>query len=123
MVLFIDMFNDENENVRLNALSVLKKLNQKWTFSVSDDLVDSIVLSLQDQDFRVRKLAYSLVSDLHFKSILKLDQMIDLMIQMIRKGPEDRNAVHRAFTNLGRNHHELIGRWNSFRKKVRFLLG
>jgi hypothetical protein len=122
---FIDMFNDENEEVRLNALSKLRRLNRKWTFSISDSLIDSMILSLQDQDFRVRNLAYSLVSDLHFKSLVKLDQMVDLMVQMmIRKGHYDQRSIQIALMNLGIRHHEVIGKLSiDLGKRLPFYLG
>jgi hypothetical protein len=58
---FIDMFNDESTVVRLNAVSKLSKLNSRWNFTISEDLVASLVLVLLDTDALVRHHAYRLI--------------------------------------------------------------
>jgi hypothetical protein len=103
------MFNDESASVRYNAVSKLVKLNKKWSFSVSDDLIDSIVLLLHDTDIRVRSFAYVLVQDLHFKSIDRLDQIIELMIKMTTKRPNDTNLIYEALAKIGQRHSQSIG--------------
>jgi hypothetical protein len=83
-------------------------LNKKWGFSVSDDLIESIVLILHDTDVRVRRLAYLLVHDLHLKSMDKLDQIIDLIIKMTANRSEDILLIYEALAGIGQQHHYSI---------------
>jgi hypothetical protein len=76
----IDMFNDEDASLRLNAVFNVHKLNSKWTLFVSDDLVQSVLLTVLDADRRVRHLAYKMMSSLKFTSFSGFKAIASILI-------------------------------------------
>ncbi|KAJ3276715.1 hypothetical protein HDV01_002768 [Terramyces sp. JEL0728] len=57
----IDMFNDEDSDIRKDSIRCIGELGKKWALYLDDDCIKSVILILLDKDMKVRKLAYDML--------------------------------------------------------------
>nr|KAJ3423072.1 hypothetical protein HK105_003512 [Polyrhizophydium stewartii] len=105
----IDMFNDENGMIRLNAISSLAKISAIWRFSLKDDLVETVVLALFDSDQKIRKATHRLMGRTRLETPSGLRRLIDVLHKARQAFTADSDSILSAIAELGRSHAGLVG--------------
>ncbi|KAL2911302.1 Integrator complex subunit 4 [Polyrhizophydium stewartii] len=106
----IDMFNDENGMIRLNAISSLAKISAIWRFSLKDDLVETVVLALFDSDQKIRKATHRLMGRTRLETPSGLRRLIDVLHKARQAFTADSDSILSAIAELGRSHAGLVER-------------
>ncbi|XP_041355136.1 integrator complex subunit 4-like [Gigantopelta aegis] len=98
----IDMFNDEIDSVRLNAISSLKKISQH--IAIRQDQLEIILGVLQDFSFETRETLRDMLGDMRLSTKDCLNDCITALLENLTRYPQDRLSVWKCARNLGRNH-------------------
>jgi hypothetical protein len=101
-----EMFNDEIECVRLNAVHSLRLLH--IATDLSSDLLHSISSVLLDEDFSIRSAAMRLVSQCQFPSTQLLQHLLRMLAHCIDKHGEDEPYIIHTVIALGCKHASLV---------------
>ncbi|KAJ3325233.1 Integrator complex subunit 4 [Boothiomyces sp. JEL0866] len=90
----IDMFNDEDSNIRKDAIHCIGELGKKWSLYLDDDCIKSVILILLDRDMKVRKLAYDMLKVLRFQTTDTLKMILKVIINTLVSEDKDQNFIY-----------------------------
>ncbi|TPX38203.1 hypothetical protein SmJEL517_g00362 [Synchytrium microbalum] len=100
----IDMFNDEDESVRQNAVSSLFKLARERRIIITIKDLDNVKLILQDTKSSVRQSALDMLGNVMVDSIQAFSNLHGMMQHHIQHREDDRVYVYRCLGKLGKSH-------------------
>ncbi|KAK6195746.1 hypothetical protein SNE40_001107 [Patella caerulea] len=101
----IDMFNDEIESIRLNAINSLRKISHNIV--LREDQLDIILGVLQDYSPIVRETAHAMLGDIKLATKECLNSCVMALLDNLQRYPQDKANVWRCAQNLGSNHPHL----------------
>ncbi|ESO86380.1 hypothetical protein LOTGIDRAFT_220695 [Lottia gigantea] len=101
----IDMFNDEIEMIRLNAINSLRKISHN--IILREDQLDIILGVLQDYSAIVRETAHSMLGDVKLATKECVNACVMALLDNLQRYPQDKEAVWRCSRNIGLNHPHL----------------
>ncbi|KAL3848604.1 hypothetical protein ACJMK2_019453 [Sinanodonta woodiana] len=101
----IDMFNDEIESVRLNAINSLKKLSQH--LELREDQLDIILGVLQDFSYTCREYLRDMLCEMKVATKDCLNACMVSLLDNLRRYPQDKTSIWKCMQHLGRNHPHL----------------
>ncbi|KAL4225430.1 Integrator complex subunit 4 [Mactra antiquata] len=96
-----DMFNDEIESVRLNAINSLKKLSQH--LEIREDQLDIMLGVLQDFSYVSRESLRGMLCDMRYATKECLKSCVVALLDNLRRYPEDRVSIWKCMHHLGKN--------------------
>ncbi|XP_060575601.1 integrator complex subunit 4-like [Ruditapes philippinarum] len=96
-----DMFNDEIESVRLNAINSLKKLSQH--LELREDQLDIMLGVLQDFSYVSRESLRDMLCEMKFATKECLNTCVVALLDNLRRYPEDRLNIWKCMKFLGKN--------------------
>ena len=112
----IDMFNDEDSEIRIDAVHCIAKLGTKWPLVLNDDCIKSVILILLDKDTNVRKLAYQMLRYfmcnkrvLFFQSSSCVSSIIKILYQNLVSNEQDREFIYNSLGGIAQNYPKLVG--------------
>ncbi|TPX48245.1 hypothetical protein SeMB42_g00699 [Synchytrium endobioticum] len=100
----IDMFNDEDETVRQNAVSSLFKLSHEKKVILNLKELESLKLILQDAQPSVRQSALDMLGNVVVDTVQTFTKLHMLMVNHIGQRALDRDFVYRCLKKLGQSH-------------------
>ncbi|XP_076096453.1 integrator complex subunit 4-like [Mytilus galloprovincialis] len=101
----IDMFNDEIESVRLNAINSLRKLSNHVT--LREDQLEIILGVLQDFSTTTREALRDMLCDVRVSTKESLNACIVGLLDNLRRYPQDKRSVWKCMKFLGKQHPHL----------------
>lgn len=101
----IDMFNDEIESVRLNAINSLRKLNRYIT--LREDQLEIILGVLQDFSTTTRDSLRDMLGEMKLATRECLSKCIYSLLDNLRRYPQDKLSIWKCMKNLGSHHPHL----------------
>ncbi|XP_041482405.1 integrator complex subunit 4-like [Lytechinus variegatus] len=101
----VDMFNDEIESVRLNAIHSLRKINHH--IKLREDQLEIILNVLDDSSKEVREALHELLSSIAMVTKSCLHKALMFLIRNLNKYPHDRLSIWNCLKNLGTAHPDL----------------
>ncbi|XP_070538096.1 integrator complex subunit 4-like [Ptychodera flava] len=101
----VDMFNDEIENVRLNAISSLRKLNR--LIELREDQLETVLNVLDESSQEVREAVHELLCSVHLSTKTCLSSALQYLLRNLNKYPQDRMSIWKCLKVLGQGHSNL----------------
>ncbi|WAR28614.1 INT4-like protein [Mya arenaria] len=96
-----DMFNDEIESVRHNAINSLKKLSQH--LEIREDQLEIMVGVLQDFSYVSRESLRDMLCEMKFATKECLNTCVVALLDNLRRYPQDRTSIWKCMHHLGKN--------------------
>ncbi|KAH6572898.1 hypothetical protein BASA50_000224 [Batrachochytrium salamandrivorans] len=104
----VDMFNDENRHIRLNAITSVAKISVMWKFALKSELTETMTLALFDGDSNIRCATHKLIGMISVDSPATLKTLVDVLQRAIGGFPQDNLSILQAFSHLGQAHPILV---------------
>ncbi|XP_048588029.1 integrator complex subunit 4 isoform X2 [Nematostella vectensis] len=101
----VDMFNDEIESVRLNAINSLRKVCHQM--ELREDQLDIVLSVLEDFSHEIREGVRELLGHCHLSTRACLHSAIHALLSNLSKYPQDRASIWRCAQQLGKKHQHL----------------
>ncbi|XP_064615609.1 integrator complex subunit 4-like [Liolophura sinensis] len=101
----IDMFNDEIESVRLNAINSLRKISHQVV--LREDQLDIILGVLQDFSVISREALREMLGNMQLATKECLNSCVVALLDNLKRYPQDKESVWKCFQQLSGNHPEL----------------
>lgn len=95
----IDMFNDEIEMVRLNAINSMQKISAHVV--LREDQLEVVLGVLQDFNFLVREALREMLGNMNLATSSCLNQCILQLLDNLKRYPQDRLSIWRCMKKLG----------------------
>ncbi|KAJ3185620.1 Integrator complex subunit 4 [Geranomyces variabilis] len=105
---FVDMFNDEAESVRLNAIVSFHQLAKSQTITLSKEQVQLMSMVLQDSKREIRHAAHQFFGVVRAASSPVLLDILELICHGLHRYAEDVTSVMQCLGNLGKVNADLI---------------
>jgi len=102
----VDMFNDEIEAVRLNAINSLRKICRH--LQLREDQLDIMLNVLKDSNFDIRESLREMLACCRVSTKECLNTIVLAMLDNVGRYSEDRSSIWNCMMNLGRNHPSLV---------------
>lgn len=99
----VDMFNDEIEEIRLNAIQCLSFISLD-NIVLRDDQIEIIVAVLEDYSLDIREALHSLLGNCKVSTKIALKICITSLVENLKRYPQDRISIWKCFQKLGTNH-------------------
>ncbi|XP_052217575.1 integrator complex subunit 4-like isoform X2 [Dreissena polymorpha] len=96
-----DMFNDEIEAVRLNAINSLKKLSTH--LEIREDQLEIMLGVLMDFSYQSRESLRDMLCSMKFATKECLNTCVVALLNNLRRYPEDRLSIWKCMHHLGTN--------------------
>eukprot|EP00808_Paulinella_micropora_P009536 g24319.t1 len=100
-----DMFNDDIESVRQNALRSLSRLGS--VVRLSDDYLSNVLVLQDDALPSVRSAVHRLLQSICLKDLGQLLVVVASLHRSLVRHPEDTHSIYRCMRALGSHHAEL----------------
>ena len=109
----VDMFNDEDVNVRLFSVQSVAFLNSLWKMTVNDKLVKAVILILRDFELSVRHFAHKMIRQmpcynhrgLKFESSSQYTFVMEVLIRELKESASTSEKVcMETISILAKNH-------------------
>ncbi|CAH1783179.1 unnamed protein product [Owenia fusiformis] len=101
----VDMFNDEIEDVRLNAIRSLKRIAIHLT--LREDQLEIITGCLKDFSYDMREALHEMFECIHMGTKTCLNECIMALLDNLKRYPQDRLSIWKSCQYIGKNHPHL----------------
>eukprot|EP00053_Salpingoeca_punica_P010852 m.97070 g.97070 ORF g.97070 m.97070 type:complete len:889 (-) comp15509_c0_seq2:164-2830(-) len=98
----VDMFNDEIDLVRIDAVGSLRKLSPFLVFR--EEHLDVMLGILDDASSAIRSGVHLLFGGCRLANYTCLQAVVFALVQNLNRYPQDRLSIWRCMMNMGRNH-------------------
>ncbi|XP_077987926.1 integrator complex subunit 4-like [Glandiceps talaboti] len=101
----VDMFNDEIESVRLNAISSLIKVNR--LIELRQDQLETVLNVLDESSQDVREAVHELLCSVQLSTKACLKSCLQFLMRNLNKYPQDRVSIWKCLKFLGGSHSDF----------------
>jgi integrator complex subunit 4 len=101
----VDMFNDEIEGVRLQAIHSLTKISEH--IILREDQIEVMLGSLEDYSVEVREGLHLMLGACKVSTRTCLNLVVDKVLDVLSKYPQDRLSAYGCLQRVGFKHPEL----------------
>ncbi|XP_071798117.1 integrator complex subunit 4-like [Asterias amurensis] len=101
----VDMFNDEIESVRLNAIYSMRKITQHIV--LREDQLEIILNVLDDFSSEIREALHELLCTVTLATKSCLSRSLHFLLRNLNKYPQDKLSIWNCMKHLGSAHHDL----------------
>uniref|UniRef100_A0ABM0LZV2 Integrator complex subunit 4-like n=1 Tax=Saccoglossus kowalevskii TaxID=10224 RepID=A0ABM0LZV2_SACKO len=101
----VDMFNDEIESVRLNAINSLRKIS--GTIVLREDQLEIVLNVLDDSSQEIREAVHELLCCVHLSTKQCLSSALQFLLKNLAKYPQDKTSIWKSLKHLGHYHPDL----------------
>ncbi|ELU14658.1 hypothetical protein CAPTEDRAFT_224728 [Capitella teleta] len=101
-----DMFNDEIDSVRLNAINSLRKISE--LVSVREDQLEIILGVLKDFSYEMREALHAMCSSIRVATKPGMNSLVMGILDNMKRYPQDRTSIWKCMQKLGQNHPALV---------------
>ncbi|KAF9968929.1 Integrator complex subunit 4, partial [Actinomortierella ambigua] len=104
----VDMFMDEIDYVRLNALTSLRKIGQRAVLTLDTEQLQIALGVLEDADKDVREAAHGMLQVIQMAGSDGMTSFLQGLESNLRRFPEDQMSVYQCIRAVGRRHGAFI---------------
>ncbi|KAI8584114.1 hypothetical protein K450DRAFT_218208 [Umbelopsis ramanniana AG] len=104
----VDMFNDEIDHVRLNAIHSLRKIGKRTKLVLDADQLEIVIGALEDADKTARESTHDLLRVVRLSTQNSLSMLLDSLIANMERYSEDQLSIYRCLHDVGRSHADFI---------------
>ncbi|KAJ1658874.1 hypothetical protein IWQ61_001967 [Dispira simplex] len=104
----VDIFNDEIDYVRLNAILSLAKIAGKHPIVMDQEQLQIILGVMEDANPRIRRGIHDLISSVEVKDLACLRTVISSLIDSMKRRSSDQMSIYQCLGQLGRRHFALV---------------
>ncbi|XP_022098018.1 integrator complex subunit 4-like [Acanthaster planci] len=101
----VDMFNDEIESVRLNAICSMRKITKHIV--LRQDQLEIILNVLDDFSREIREALHELLCTVVLATKSCLSRSLHFLMRNLNKYPQDKSSIWNCLKHLGKSHHDL----------------
>ncbi|XP_038050789.1 integrator complex subunit 4-like [Patiria miniata] len=101
----VDMFNDEIESVRLNAIYSMRKITKHIV--LRQDQLEIILGVLDDFSGEIREALHELLCTVILATKSCLSRSLHFLLRNLNKYPQDKHSIWNCLKHLGIAHHDL----------------
>lgn len=99
---FVDMFNDEIQEIRLKAIQCLTKISRN-NIILREDQIDITLSVLEDFSIDIREALHTMLSNCKLSSKAVLDTTIENLLKNLKRYPCDKESIWSCLQKLGQN--------------------
>ncbi|GAB5592096.1 hypothetical protein Unana1_06996 [Umbelopsis nana] len=104
----VDMFNDEIDEVRLNAIHSLRKIGTRTRLVMHPDQLEIVIGALEDADTASRNGTHDLLRVVRLSTRSSLSVLLDSLRANMDRYSEDQLSIYRCLRDIGRTHADYI---------------
>ncbi|KAG2182099.1 hypothetical protein INT43_007026 [Umbelopsis isabellina] len=104
----VDMFNDEIDQVRINAIQSLRKIGTRTRLVFDEDQLEIVIGALEDADKTAREGTHDLLRVVRLSAQASLTILLESLKANMERYPEDQLSIYRCLKDMGRSHHDYI---------------
>ncbi|CAO3642809.1 unnamed protein product [Cunninghamella echinulata] len=104
----VDMFNDEIDKVRINAIQSLRKIGTKAILEFNSEELEVAVGAFEDSDHVAREAAHDLMKVVRLKNAEDLEKLLLALMSSVKRYPEDKLSILRCLCDVGKRHDDYI---------------
>lgn len=101
----VDMFNDEIEDIRLEAIKCLQEIDN---VALRDDQVEIILSVLDSSSMDIREALHRMLARVNISSARSLRRCIESVLYNLSRYPQDKHSIFNCFKSLGQNLPDLV---------------
>ncbi|KAI9010804.1 armadillo-type protein [Phycomyces nitens] len=105
----VDMFNDEIDRVRINAIQSLRKIGTRETLSFNAEQLEIAVGALEDNDQTAREATHELIRVIRVDKEQSMQTLLDALMANMKRFPEDQLSIFRCLRDIGKRHGDYLG--------------
>lgn len=101
----VDMFNDEIEDIRLQAIEALQEIDN---IDLRDDQVEVVLSVLDSPSMDIREALHKMLARVNMATNRSLRRCIESVLVNLARYPQDKLSIFRCFQLLGEHHSGLV---------------
>ncbi|CAO3580101.1 unnamed protein product [Absidia cylindrospora] len=108
VICLVDMFNDEIDKIRINAIQSLRKIGSKTTLNFNSEELEVTLGAFEDSDKMAREAAHDLMKVTRLYSAEDLEKLLLALMANVKRYPEDKLSILRCLCEVGKKHDDYI---------------
>ncbi|KAI7897651.1 armadillo-type protein [Cokeromyces recurvatus] len=104
----VDMFNDDIDKVRLNAIHSLRKIGTRNTLEFDEEQLEIAVGALEDSDPLARQATHELFTVVRLTVPTSLTILLDALEANMKRYPMDTLSVYQCLRDIGKRHDDYV---------------
>ncbi|KAI8878557.1 ARM repeat-containing protein [Backusella circina FSU 941] len=104
----VDMFNDEIDKIRVNAIQSLRKIGTRAILEFNDEQLEVSVGALQDSDTIARQATHDLFTVVRLTVQDSMVVLLEALEANMKRYPEDQLSIYRCLVDIGKRHDDYI---------------
>ncbi|KAI8050036.1 armadillo-type protein [Thamnidium elegans] len=104
----VDMFNDDIDKIRLNAIQSLRKIGTRCTLEFDEEQLEIAVGALEDSDPLARHATHDLFTVVRLTHQSSLNTLLEALDANMKRYPIDVLSIYRCLCHIGKRHEDYI---------------
>ncbi|KAI8344171.1 armadillo-type protein [Chlamydoabsidia padenii] len=104
----VDMFNDEIDKIRVNAIQSLRKIGSRTTLEFNSEELEVALGAFEDSDKVAREAAHDLMKVTRLYNAKDLEKLLVALMANVKRYPEDKLSILRCLCEVGKKHDDYI---------------
>ncbi|SAL98284.1 hypothetical protein [Absidia glauca] len=104
----VDMFNDEIDKIRVNAIQSLRKIGSRTTLEFNSEELEVALGAFEDSDRVAREAAHDLMKVTRLYNAKDLEKLLFALMANVKRYPEDKLSILRCLCEVGKRHDDYI---------------
>ncbi|KAI8374468.1 armadillo-type protein [Radiomyces spectabilis] len=108
IICLVDMFNDEIDKVRINAIQSLRKIGTRTILEFDAEQLEIALGALDDSDRVAREATHDLIKVMRLTEKNTLTTLLDGLMTNMKRYPQDQLSIYRCLRDVGRRHADYV---------------
>ncbi|KAI9345097.1 armadillo-type protein [Pilaira anomala] len=104
----VDMFNDDIDKIRLNAIQSLRKIGTRCTLEFDEEQLEIAVGALEDSDPLARHATHDLFTVVRLTHESSLNTLLESLDANMKRYPIDVLSIYRCLCHIGKRHEDYV---------------
>ncbi|KAI8992594.1 armadillo-type protein [Pilobolus umbonatus] len=104
----VDMFNDEIDKIRVNAIQSLRKIGSRSILEFDEEQLEVAVGALEDSDPVARQATHDLFTVVRLTSENSMTEFLQAVDSNMKRYPEDTLSIYKCLRDFGKRHNDYV---------------
>ncbi|CAO3690704.1 unnamed protein product [Rhizopus stolonifer] len=104
----VDMFNDEIDKIRVNAIQSLRKIGTQSLVKLDEEQLEIAVGAFEDSDPVARHASHDLLTVVRLTQQSSMATLLEALEANMKRYPQDILSIYRSLGKIGKRHHDYI---------------
>ncbi|KAG1471077.1 hypothetical protein G6F56_002331 [Rhizopus delemar] len=104
----VDMFNDEIDKIRVNAIQSLRKIGTQSLVKLDEEQLEIAVGAFEDSDPVARHATHDLLTVVRLTQQSSMATLLEALEANMKRYPQDILSIYRSLGKIGKRHHDYI---------------